>query len=206
MKTSDPKMNTIFIVLGFLDDYMGRIVRQDKNLIEEFYPNENEIADKFEKHLSNLIAEKNLKTTITREVGPQGHIALLSSEIASLLNSYHLFVSKHIYDRDGHDMSIYELPYSVFTPLESNSPNFNEALDERLSYLAGVYQRFGKDKEIWFANSLSKSKNIFRLLQEISIFQDNYACQSVAWKVYPRNAPVGHAIIFEPSDELTKFL
>ena len=47
---------------------MGRIVRQGKNLIEEFYPSENEIADKFEKHLHNLIAEQNLKTTINMPV------------------------------------------------------------------------------------------------------------------------------------------
>ena len=199
-------MSTIFVVLGFLGDYMGRIVRQGKNLIEEFYPNEGEIADKFEKHLHDLIAEQSLKTTIKREVGPQGHIAFLSPEIAALLNSYHVFVSKHIYASDGHDMSIYELPYSVFKPLEHNSPTFNEALDERLSYLAGVYRRFGKGKEIRLANCLTKSENVFRLFQEISARQDQYACQHVAWKVYPRNIPVGHAIIFEPSEELAKFL
>lgn len=136
MKAYDPQINTIFVVLGFLGDYMGRIVRQGKNLIEEFYPHENEIAAEFETHLHNLIAEQNLKTTITQEIGPQGHIALLSPEIATLLNSYH----------------------------------------------------------------------VFRLFQEISAVEDKYACQSVAWKVYPRNIPVGHAIIFEPSDELARFL
>ncbi len=206
MKTYDPKINTIFAVLGFLNDYMGRVVRQGKNLIEEFYPHENEIAAEFETHLHKLIAERNLKTTIIREIGPQGHVALLSPEIADLLNSYHVFVSKHLYARDGHDMSIYELPYAVFKPLEYNSPSFNEALDERLSYLAGAYRRFGKGKEIRLANCLTKSKNVFRLFQEISAVEDKYACQSVAWKVYPRNIPVGHAIIFEPSDELAKFL
>ena len=151
MKAYDPKIKTIFVILGFLDDYMGRIVRQGKNLIEEFYPNENESVDKFEKHLHNLIGERNLKTTITRELGPQGHIKFLSPEIAALLNSYHVFASRHIYDSDDHDMKIYKLPYAVFKPLEYNSPTFHEALDERLSYLAGVYRRFGKDKEIRLA-------------------------------------------------------
>ncbi len=206
MKTYEPKLNTLFVVLGFLGDYMGRIVEKGKNLIEEFYPHEVEIAAEFETHLHNLIAEQNLKTTITRKVGRQGHVALLSPEIASLLNSYHVFVSKHLYARDDHDMSVYELPYSVFKPLEYNSPTFNEALDERLSYLVGVYRRFGKDKEIRLANGLTKPKNVFYLLNEISAPFGKYACQYVAWKVYPCNIPVGHAITFEPSAELAKFL
>jgi hypothetical protein len=35
MKTYDPPINTIVVVLGFLGDYMGRIVRQGKNLTEK---------------------------------------------------------------------------------------------------------------------------------------------------------------------------
>jgi hypothetical protein len=46
MKTYDPNLNTIFVILGFLNDDMGRLTVQGRDIIEEFYSAENDIADK----------------------------------------------------------------------------------------------------------------------------------------------------------------
>jgi hypothetical protein len=60
-----PSSHTIYAVLGFLEEYIGRAITQNGDLVEHFWVNETKKADIFEKYLIRLINEYASKLLCT---------------------------------------------------------------------------------------------------------------------------------------------
>jgi hypothetical protein len=142
-------MNTLFLVLGCLDEYDGRWIADGDDRIEHFYGNERAVAEVFHGFLIELAAEHHLDGAIGVEVDPEsGAVVFRSAALASLISSCYTagsYISKQVFD--GKDS------------------------DAKLSYLGGSYLRYGEGNLFRFANAKHKAELIKELLAEFGCTQ-----------------------------------
>jgi hypothetical protein len=194
-----PTIHSDFVILGFLDEYLGRRVFEQADSIEHFYPKETDAANRFEGYLYRIKEEQGLTTDIVRKVDSQGHITFHSPEMAALVNSF--YGADLQYDRtltipDQEKMLRYEmrfLSYDTFEQLQSAS--LGPSYDTRFSFLLGAYLRYGKEKSLTFANATPKAELVAKLLMDVY-------CDYVGWKFWQNAVPCLNIVEFEPTDEL----
>src|SRR5712672_378118 len=85
------KGETIFFLLGMLDDYLGRNFVEDDNQVERFYCNEHVQAFVFRAYLSRVAEEQNLSPTIGAEWKQDCLVAFRSDDMSALINSFYIY-------------------------------------------------------------------------------------------------------------------
>lgn len=195
-----PAFHTLYAVLGFLEEYIGRTITQDGDLVEHFWVNETKKADIFEQYLIRLMDEYCLQTSLRREVS-EGHIYFLSAEITQFINA--LYLQHYLTGTDSTGNPAHTTGQGSFQQntgkisAEIFPPGDREA---KLSYLIGVYQRYGEENMFSFANAYHKARLVYQLLQELG-------CPNVVF-VYadPDRIPSSFRVAFEPTAELIERL
>ncbi|MCU0534362.1 MAG: hypothetical protein MUD14_10765 [Hydrococcus sp. Prado102] len=191
-----PSSHTIYAVLGFLNEYIGRTIAQNGDLVEHFWVNETKKADIFEKYLMCLVDEYCLQTSVRREMS-EGHTYFLSAEITELINSFYL---KHnLTGTDSNGNPAYTTGQGFFqqnTGRISADVFPSEDREAKLSYLIGVHQRYGEENMFLFANAYHKAQLVYQLLQELG------SPSVVLVYADPDRAPSPFRVAFEPTAEL----
>ncbi|MDC0833099.1 hypothetical protein POG22_08770 [Geitlerinema sp. CS-897] len=191
-----PASKTIYAVLGFLEEYIGRRIVKNGEVVEHFWVNEARKADIFEKYLVRLINEYNLSTSLRREVS-KAHTYFLSPELTQLINSFYLKHNLTGMDADGNPAYTTGQGFIQKNTGEISAVVFPSGDREaKISYLIGVHQRYGEENMFLFANAYHKAQLVYQLLKELG-------SPSVVF-VYPNpeRAPSPFRVAFEPTAEL----
>jgi hypothetical protein len=191
-----PSPIAIFAVLGFLNEYAGRRVVQDGDLVESFYANETSQAKRFKQYLKRLIDEYHLDTTLRSEIVEQC-IFFHSLELTRLIDAYYLEHGLTGTIPDG--TSAYTEGAGFF---RNHAGHISAAVfpaedrEARLSYLVGAHERYGEQNSFRFANAFHKVQLVQQLLYDVG-------CPKVVI-VYPNpdRIPAIYRIAFEPTSEL----
>jgi hypothetical protein len=190
-------VNTIYFILGALNEYIARRIRElGDSTVERFYGSERKDAEVFNVYMTRLTAEEKINTSMSIQVGPGGHIYFVSPELRHRINSMYEYKFERSWGRLGvidesRNMTIRETMAYVSPDVFQNSGD-----QARLSYLAGAYMRYGEDDSFHFANADHKVDLIVDLLKQ-------FGCRRVELKVSaPDIIPRGSTITFDPSGTL----
>jgi hypothetical protein len=190
----------IYAVLGFLNEYIGRTVVKESELVEHFWNNESQIADIFEQYLLSLIDDRNLQTSLRREV-KDGQTYFFSTELTQLIDSYYL--THRLTGTDADRNPAYTSGQGVF---QQNTGKISTAIfpssdrEAKFAYLIGTYQRYGKHNMFQFANAHHKAQLVQQLLQEVGSPQVVFIYSD------PDSVPSIFRVAFEPTIELIERL
>lgn len=157
----DPK----YVVLGMLDEYMGRPPRiENSTRVESFYPAEKEIADKFFEYLAKFLKNESVEADVARTLGPHGHHIFESKEVMEFINN--IYAENFINSFYG---PVHGISESMFAQLsERFFLNYEvEPVDCRFSYLLGAYIRYGRNNTFEFANATQKVDLIVNFLERL---------------------------------------
>ena len=199
---------TIFTVLGFLNEYGNRKIARCKEEVECFYPNEKVVADLFEIYLRRLADEHNLQTEIRREQKDTGHIYFYSEELNDLICSY--YVENGLTDLDSNEIPKFsddkgcihygngKIGESIFPAVKHPWRLTAEESDPRLAFLIGAYVRYGEENRFSFSNAYHKARLVEELLVQLGSI----------WLRFSRNmagVPTLHEIEFEMTEEMKQY-
>lgn len=176
----------MFEILGLLGEYISRFSPYTgvpmPDLIERFYPNEIEKADRLEALLGEHAVITGLKKDWRREIGKQGHVWLYSQAWSAIVNSFYVKVEKKTATLDA---GIFDRATQA----------------EMLRFLRGAYARYGsKDKgsTILMANAPYKVTTISLVLKKLG-------CTAIAiYRTY--RMPNLFQAHFNPSPAVKEFL
>ena len=188
----------LFEILGYLDEYGGRMISLEPDShLEHFYASQKTAADQFEKLLYRFQEEYGLHTEIIRENGPPpgSHIDFYSEEIAAIVNSCYVPILGPIQSVDPEDQSVIGESYTCVLDTSIIEHASNE---EKLSYLKGVYTRYGEKNSFAFANSAYKCNITIDILSALG-------CREIK-TMSLRYIPVTNVIVFQPSDTVREYL
>ena len=188
--------NTLFAVLGFLEEYAGRRVTYNGDRVETFGADEAPQAKQFERCLRRLIDENQLQTTLRCEVvGNCTHF--YSRELTGLIDSHYLAHGLTGSNPDG--SPAYTKGAGVVRShagrmaLAAFPPGDREA---RLAYLVGAHQRWGQQNSFKVAYGFHKVKLLKQLLHEVG------SPNVVIIYPGPELVPSVYQVAFEPTPEL----
>jgi hypothetical protein len=193
----EPIPDTMYFVLGMLDEYNGRKIYDGKDLVDSFYLNERKQADAARHYLEQLAAEIKLETEIVSEE-TDSRINYYSAELAEAINAQYLDVTEFGYTGDDPPKTVYIAKISMDVLL----PEGEEA---KVAYLAGAYFRFfypdcpntSRDGCFFFAGSTHKVELVLQLLEE-------FKCIDIDSVTTTDMYPDSTSIWFTPSPELEK--
>jgi hypothetical protein len=160
-----PRAIPTYVALGFLEEYGGRNIVEDGETVETFFPGESEsIRRRFVSVLHDVAREKDIVAQIHQEVGPYGHVAIISPELTTWLNSLYLPVfdaASNFIDSQGRSRrSTYaNIRAEMFPEIRSREYRPDE-VDCRFSFLLGCHVRYGKNNSFKLANAPHKVKLI----------------------------------------------
>jgi len=182
-------MDTLYFVLGSLDESNGRMVERGDDAIERFYGNERHKAEVFRTYLEKLAEDRGRSAAIETEIDGGGRTIFRSSELALLINSCYKLVKDAGYcDEAGVSMG----SRVMFASHEL----FGETSRlKELSFLAGAYARFGEGNTFRMANAEHKVDLVARLLSQ-------YGCRELSVTYLPTYVPRVFVLSFEPSKEI----
>ena len=195
-----PASKTIYAVLGFLDEYIGRTIAKDGEVVEHFWVKETEKADIFEKYLVRLIDEYNLSTSLRREIS-EGHTYFFSTELTQLIDSFYL--KHYLTGTDAYGNPAYTKGPGVF---KQNTGKISAAIfpsgdrEAKISYLIGAHQREGEENRFLFANAYHKAQLVYQLVKELG------SPSVVFVHPDPDKIPSCFQVAFEPTAELIERL
>jgi hypothetical protein len=156
------KGRTVFFILGSLDEYLGRNIREGDDLVESFYCDENAKANAFAALVRQMANEQGLRADVRVE-GSQSCLRDVRSRLlADALNRlYRIRVTSHVMapDQQGN----YHRTARAYVSAEVLAGRGQEA---KLAYLVGAYWRHGADGVFRFANARHKAEVVAGLLQE----------------------------------------
>lgn len=187
----------LFEILGYMDDYLGRKIKEGTH-VEHFYEPEKAAADEFEKLLCRFKENYHLHTEIERRECPPdqgGHIDFYSKEIADIINGCYILTSDgYAYDPDDDTRKFQMYKGKLDITL------FEKASDEeKMSYLKGVYMRYGQKNSFRFANSADKIFITYPILMQLG-------CEDVRIISWVSPEPTSTCITFWPSDKVRNSL
>ena len=185
---SDDHTETIFFLLGMLDEYLGRRVTEGDDRVESFYPGEMVPAFVFHADLNRLAEEQKLDAGVEIEWGDQGHVTFRSEVLPEVIDSFYDFTFGAYTTLNGMKVRSgwAKLTHDVFE---------GHGQDAKLAYLAGAYFRYGSNGRYRFSNSSEKARLIARLLEEIG-------CENVE-TTSRAGLPASNGVLFEPTQALS---
>lgn len=196
---TDAKAETVFYVLGTLNDYTGRAVVEGGDEVEHFYCNEGALIGEFRAALQRLSNEQGL-SAYPEESHPQECFTFFKSqELAPLLNSCYRYEFKD--DR-------WVSPANGRGRRRLAAGRFNFGLFYRdggidrvraRAYLSGAWRRWGRDRQFQFANSSEKAEGIAMLLSQLG-------CSAVSVEHTVGLIPGGWTVKFTPTPEVSGWL
>ncbi len=195
---SAARAESVFYVLGMLNDYNGRDVVEGADYVEHLYCNEGPLIDEFRSALERLAKEQGLRAPV--EARPQDCLTLFSSsELAARLNSCYRYEFTD-------DQSVGRPDGPGRRRLASGAFNFgllyrNGGVDRvrARAYLAGAWRRWGADGQFRFANASEKAEGIAMLLSQLG-------CSSVSVEHTVGMIPGGWTVRFIPTAEVSSWL
>jgi hypothetical protein len=168
-----PRIDPTYAALGFLDEYLGRSAVEGGEVVEQFFPGERDIVPLFTTFLQQIASESGVKTEIRQEIGPQGHISVISPELRARLDALYqpdFTNAGYLTDLNGrkwrnvtvcvHAGMFPEFPFrrAKYKP---------EVVDCRFSFLHGCYARYGKGGLYELANATHKAELINQFLEQL---------------------------------------
>ena len=206
---TDGKADTVFFVLGMLDEYSGRYLVEGDDRVETFYCNETGPARLFRRHISKLTADQRFDPTIAEETIQNCVVVFRSTPIASHLNSCYRYTMTGQSLAQAHDgtyrrtASASLAASELFGPGRSgiNGRGLSDKTARRraLAYVAGAWARYGRGAEFVFANARDKVTLVADLLT-------NLGCHDVRIESSSGTIPQANRIRFEPTEEVKEWL
>jgi hypothetical protein len=199
-----PNIIPTYVALGFLDEYVGRGWIVGSETVERFYPGERQLVPRFVSILQDVAAERKMTTQIRQEIGSQGHIAVISPDLAAYFNGlYPLAQSRGVTyppDSDGCQRRVMcaEVRTEMFPEMLSREYKPDE-VDCRFSFLLGCHIRYGNNNSFEFANATHKVRLLIQFLERLG-------ATWIKWSWTVNTAPVRHRIEFGLDAVLTRFL
>ena len=200
---------TIYTVLGLLDEYANRQIARRKTEVERFYESQRAAADLFEICLRRLADEHNLQTEIRREEKDTGHIYFFSEEINDLICSYYVKngltdsgskkIPKYVDDKGYLHYANGGIGESIFPATKHPWRLTAEERRPRIAFLIGAYKRYGEENRFRFGNTYHKA----RLVEELLII---LGCPRLRFTRDMGGVPHLHEIEFEMTEELREIL
>jgi hypothetical protein len=156
------KAEAVFWVLGFLEEYLGRVVIEERDHVERLYCNEKHMAARLRTMLQRVQREQQLPNDLREAVVQECLLVFHSPTLARELNR--MYASREpsgSFDGSGG-------PAREYVTLKATPALFARVgLEARLAYLAGAYYRHGvDDNTMRFANAAHKADLIADLLRE----------------------------------------
>jgi len=181
-----PTIDPTYVVLGMFNEYFGRLTGwSTPDLVERFYPKEEDTARKFVTYLHEMAAQHHIETKIDVSREPRGHWIISSPELAKFLR-----------DMYGEHGGICESMFPSI-PKRRRFQYEKEPVDCRFSYLLGAHLRYGKDNAFQFANASHKVDLIIAFLELLGA-----DWISKAWTI--DGAPTCVVIRFGPDEILAR--
>lgn len=201
-----PRVLHDYVVMGMINEYMGRRCVEGGDHVESFYPNERVAADSFESHISACLVARGVSTLLQREKGSEAHILFRSRPATALVDSWY---SPDYSNASGSELtfegmtrrtvSVESLPRRHFRGLPAQPYGDMDAIDQRLSYILGAWIRYGKGSSFRFSNSQGKVELVREFLLTMR-------CPEVAWRTLGDTVPTGHTLKYTPTPVLAAFL
>lgn len=208
-----PIINPVYVVLGMLDESMGRLNINNESIIERFYPAEEKISEKFVLYLEKIANQKRTTEEIKVTKGPGGHLEISSLSLANYIKDFYNrnYISS-FYDgaiftnHSGESFSTktYGISEAMFPAFSSKYPLVSyekerKPVDCRFSYLVGAGLRYGKGNSFTLSNASHKVELIILFLETLGARRI-----SKTWTV--RGVPQMTEISFEPNEDLASLL
>jgi hypothetical protein len=168
---------SVFRSLGMLDEYLGRDIAEDSDLVEQFSNSERQAAEAFRRVTTQLATEQGMQPPVVADTADR--IYFRSRAMAERLNSC------YSYTMTGG--SLYEGPNGVM--LRSTTGTLPIALFKRsgevrmdlaggisdnvlyrrraLAYISGAWRRNQRGADLVFANSQKKATLVSELLNDL---------------------------------------
>jgi hypothetical protein len=207
---TSPKDETVFFVLGGLDEYLGRAIVEDGDVVERFYCNEASTAATFRRHLAKMATEQEIAPAIREDIVQQCLISFHSKAIADRVNSCYRYQTSSDVMSPGADgfyrrTATASLKLELFMRNRSGEIRGDGLPDEifyrrrALAYLAGAWMRYGRGTSFGFANAGEKATLVAQLLTHVG-------ARNVRLETTFGQIPQGNAVHFQPTAEITQWL
>jgi len=205
------KADTVFFILGLLEEYNGRGIVEDSDRVEGFYCNETNTARLFRRYLGKLAQEQGLNPAVREETVQECLVSYYSKPIADRLNSCYRYemtdqplaqAADGTYRRTANPSL---LATGLFTrgsvSVITEKGLSDEAFFRRraLAYLAGAWARYGRGNDFVFANAHDKATLVEGLLSDLG-------CSRISLESTYGVAPQANIVRFQPTDEVTEWL
>lgn len=182
----DLKLDSESFLLGTISDYMGRIViTNEKDKIDNYGYSEKCLVNKIDSLLidkyDDLVIE-NIESKITYNISTK----MYSKKLAEKINSNYTFDK---FNLSNNNDTIF---YGIL------KPKILETELQKISFIIGVYSRFGEQKNgkycIRLFNSTSKFNKCEKILKELN-------CENIETELI-KNIPLNQLVYFKPSKKL----
>jgi hypothetical protein len=194
--------STIFVLIGFLDEYSGRLIAEHDDRVEQFYESEKEGAEIFKVFLNKLVVERALTTNIETEISGGGHITYRSRELTELINSYYTHGPSHI-SYLLEDQETGELR-TARTAEVSKAIIAAGTKEEKLSFLIGAYLRYGLRDENSHLFRFTNAEHKVHLVEDL--LRDRGATDIRFTHENPGYIPHVFTLHFKPNTEIAVWL
>ena len=200
-----PVLEPQWVVLGMLNEYLGRSAIDGGDTVERFFVDERPLADLFAKYLTlyaNSIGVDPSGISVVRV--ETGHSYVTSAAMNARVNALYRF--NYELDRlmtmpDGKKLRFMQVALDI-EDFPKRTSMLYQALEmnPRFSYLYGVFLRFGLDGlVVKMANASRKIELIKRVLEEVDV-------EWVEHRYWLGGAPTVSRIAFGADERLSKFL
>lgn len=175
-----------FLILGTLNDYMGRwLDPRQENLLDRYDPSEGVMKSIIDSLVRTTYPQKKYKEM---EIGVN---TISSNFLANRFNEFYNYNRNGASTPDGREILVGKLKDNIMQ---------NE--QEKLAFLSGAFLRFGTIRDsaycISIANSLSKAEVCYKLLKELG-------CKP-SYNISRNIIPNGHAVFFHPTQKVLVYL
>lgn len=183
-----------YVLLGMLEDYLGRNAGLNDDLVDQFYPAERGAVRFFLDHVALL--EPSISAPPYIQTLGTGHIRIISAELKARLEA---FYEGPVSNTPWEGRTSMRLSSAAF-PVITSRQFVRSEMDPRFSYIYGVYLRYGKgEHHIELANSSDRVE----LLKNFLVDLDS---EWVSHKFTVKSVPCRNSIDFEPSQPLAALL
>lgn len=159
---------TVYRVLGVLDEYAGRHVADEgDDVVEQFYCSEPALAATFGPLLERLAREQQIQTSIRRTTLQDCLPVFHSPELRAAI------VALYPPPAPGPPQQWTQRPDGRLIPVHQRFVHpsmFRDATaEQKWAYLSGVYLRHGRGDSVVFANAGHKADLVATLLRELGV-------------------------------------